>query len=120
MILFKNICVFLNKIVVLDSKCVIIISTQTNTEIEFMYNHIVTLINKYKKIIGKFKKLNVGKKVRSSVFSALNKLRSSLSKLDKLNRSETNIKFKSDIAVDFIYINQFNNKVSVSKIITII
>ena len=58
-----------------------------------MRKHLVFLIAKYCRILKAVNRLKCGKKLRSSVFSTLNKLRHSLARLDKAMRGEV-VKFR--------------------------
>lgn len=59
-----------------------------------MRNYLVLLIAKYCRIVKAMNRLKCGKKIKSSVFSTLNRLRSSLARYDKAIRGES-VKFKS-------------------------
>lgn len=66
-----------------------------------MRKHLVLLIAKYCRILKAVNRLKCGKKLRSSVFSTLNKLRHSLARLDKAMRGEV-VTFKLDMPLDTI------------------
>ena len=72
-----------------------------------MRKHLVLLIAKYCRILKAVNRLKCGKKLRSSVFSTLNKLRHSLARLDKARRGKL-VTFKSGIPLNLI-IDIYNN-----------
>lgn len=72
-----------------------------------MRNHLVLLIAKYCRIVKAMNRLKCGKKLKSSVFSTLNKLRHSLARLDKAMRGEV-VTFKSGIPLNLI-VDLYNN-----------
>lgn len=99
-------------------------SKQQPSEYNTMRKRLVLLIAKYCRILKAVNRLKCGKKLRSSVFSTLNKLRHSLARLDKAMRGEL-VTFKSGRISDFrtVIILDTCQKIfnmGVSKIITTI